>query len=228
MTGMLRRSFMSRLAGMATMLGFGQAGTPPTSVTPSSPSSSSPGAASPSPPWQAARHAQDEWWEAAAVKHRVIFDTWGTVNFPEALQFAGNYIRVNKDEYGVAEKDLSVVICVRHRTAPFAYNDAMWAKYGKAFSQRMQFTDPKTHEAPSSNIYAAQISNLLKQGLQLAVCSLTTRAYTRIIAQETGGDAEGVYKELVANTLGNSHFVPAGVVAVTRAQERGYAVVSIG
>ena len=31
-----------------------------------------------------------------------------------------------------------------------------------------------------------------------------------------------------ANAIGNARFVPAGIVAVTRAQERGYALVSIG
>jgi hypothetical protein len=226
MSVMLRRSFMSRLAGTAALLGLGQREMPAESLPPSS---SSPAAQPPpSAAWQAARHAQDEWWDATPVKHRVVFDTWGTLNFPDALLFAGNYLRVNRDEYALADNDLSVVICVRHRTAPFAFNDAMWTKYGKVFSQRMQFTDPKTHKAPSSNLYATQISGLVKQGLQLAVCSLTTRAYTRLIAQESGGDAEGVFKELAANTLGNSHFVPAGVVAVTRAQERGYAIVSIG
>ena len=33
---------------------------------------------------------------------------------------------------------------------------------------------------------------------------------------------DAVVKELMANAIANSHFVPAGVVAVTRAQERGY------
>jgi intracellular sulfur oxidation DsrE/DsrF family protein len=34
--------------------------------------------------------------------------------------------------------------------------------------------------------------------------------------------------ELTTNTVGNAHFVPAGIVAVTRAQEHGYALVGIG
>ena len=214
---MLRRSFLSRLTGAATLYGMGQ----PPSVAASP-------AAQPAPrDWRAARHSQDDWFDQTPAKHRVIFDTWNSDVFSDALQFAGNYLRVNKDEYGLTEKELSLVICVRHRTAPFAFNDAMWQKYGKAFSRRMQFTDPKTHEAPTANIYGNQLTNIIKQGALLAVCNLTTRAYTRIIAQDTGTDADAVYKELTANTLGTSHFVPAGVVAVTRAQERGYALVSV-
>jgi hypothetical protein len=43
-------------------------------------------------------------------------------------------------------------------------------------------------------------------------------------ASATGGNADAVVKELMANAIANSHFVPAGVVAVTRAQERGYSL----
>ena len=64
--------------------------------------------------------------------------------------------------------------------------------------------------------------------MRLAVCTLTTRAYVGIIAERTGGEPEAIFKELAANTVGTAHFVPAGIVAVTRAQERGYALVSIG
>jgi intracellular sulfur oxidation DsrE/DsrF family protein len=213
---MLRRAFLSRFGGAGALLGFHEQ------------SPSAPLASSSSPPFTAGRHPQDDWFDQVPGSHRVIFDTWTADRFAEAAGFAGNYVRVNKDAYNLTEKDLAVVICVRHQTAPFAFNDAMWAKYGKPFSTRMTFVDPKTKQPPTTNVYGAQLSNLAKQGVQFAVCSLTTRAYTRILAESTGGSADEIYKELAANTLGASHFVPAGIVAVTRAQERGYAVLSMG
>ena len=42
------------------------------------------------------------------------------------------------------------------------------------------------------------------------------------LADSTKGNADAVYRELVANLIPNSHMVPAGIVAVNRAQERGY------
>jgi intracellular sulfur oxidation DsrE/DsrF family protein len=45
---------------------------------------------------------------------------------------------------------------------------------------------------------------------------------------EASAANEDVLKEFVANTVIAGHFEPAGVVAVTRAQERGYANISIG
>jgi intracellular sulfur oxidation DsrE/DsrF family protein len=207
---MQRRSFFSRLAGAGAMLGI------------------VPAAAAAATSFEATRHEQDGWLEQLPGKHRIIFDTWTADKFREGVQFAGNYVRVNKDAYGLGDKDIAVVMGARHHTAPFAFNDAMWAKYGKHFSERMTFTDPKTKLPPTVNLYTAQLTGLVKQGMHFAICNLTTRAYTRIIADATKGDAEEVFKELAANTLGNAHFVPAGVVGVSRAQEYGYTMIAIG
>jgi len=212
---MLRRSFFSQVGVAAAALGFGgqrAAAQPP-----------APAVAR----WQPARHEQDDWFDTLPGTHRVLFDTWTADRFGDSMLFSGNYYRANRD-YGLADRDLAVVVCVRHQTAPFAFNDAMWAKYGTAFSKRMTWVDPKTHEPPSTNVYNRQLASLVKQGMHIAVCNLTTKAYTQIIADQTHTSADDVYKELTSNTIGNCHFVPAGVVAATRAQERGFAIISIG
>ena len=210
---MLRRLFLSRFAGAPVLFGLGGQA----SAAPAAPAR-----------FEALRHTNDDWLDQLPGRHRVVFDTWTAAEFQNAVQFAGNYFRGNNDGYSLAEKELALVITVRHHTAPFAFSDALWAKYGTHFSKRMSFVDPATKEAPSTNIYGRQLSNLIKQGVHMAVCNLTTRAYTRIIAEATGKPEDEVYKELTTGTLGNSHFVPAGVVGVTRAQERGYALVSVG
>jgi hypothetical protein len=215
---MLRRSFFSRIGGAAAALGFVDHAADAAPATP----------AAPAGPFQPARHDVDNWFDELPGTQRVLFDTWTPTRFPDSLQFAGNIYRANKDGYGLTEKDLAVVIVVRHNTAPFAFNDAMWAKYNKAFSRRMDWVDPKTQEPPAVNLYTRQLTNFIKQGLHLAVCNLTTRAYTQIIARETQRPDDEIYKELTSNTVGNAHFVPAGVVAATRAQERGYSIISIG
>lgn len=174
------------------------------------------------------RHPQDDWLDQAPEKHRVVFDTWLADRFAEAAAFAGNWIRINKDPYGLAESDLAVVIVVRHGTTPFAFNEAIWTKYGKIFAANMSTGDKVAHPNPTSNIHASRLENLTKQGARLAACNLTTRAYTQMIAKETGAEADAIYKELTTNTIGGAQFVPAGIVAVTRAQEHGYALVSIG
>jgi len=187
--------------------------------------------------WEAARHEKDDWLDKLPCKHRLIFDTTTPQGFGEALAFAGNYMRVNKADYGVQDSDLSVIIVARHHSTPFAYNDAMWAKYGAPIAAQAEYEDPKTKEPPVVNVYnsaepgrstpnrGTTADSLLKRGLQLAVCSTATRAFAGSIAAKTGGTTDAVNAELIANLLPNSRMVPAGIVAVSRAQERGYTLV---
>ena len=55
---------------------------------------------------------------------------------------------------------------------------------------------------------------------------MATHFFAGGIAAQAGGNGDAVYKELVANTIPNSHMVAAGVVAVNRAQEYGYTLLS--
>src|SRR5262245_5692483 len=95
-----------------------------------------------------ARHAQDDWFDEAPRKHRVVFDTWMADRFAETVGFAGNWLRVNKQQYELTDADLGLVIVVRHGTAPFAFNEAMWTKYGKIFADRMSAADKVAHPNP--------------------------------------------------------------------------------
>jgi intracellular sulfur oxidation DsrE/DsrF family protein len=44
--------------------------------------------------------------------------------------------------------------------------------------------------------------------------------------QNGGGSTDTIYNELVANLISNSRMVPAGIVTVNRAQERGYSLIT--
>jgi intracellular sulfur oxidation DsrE/DsrF family protein len=192
----------------------------------------------PASKWEPARHEKDDWLDKTPVKHRLVFDTTTPDAFGEALAFAGNYLRVNEADYGLQDSDLSVVIVARHRSTPFAYNDAIWVKYGTPMSTRSKIEDPKTRQPPAANIYnfegygdllsnrGTTVDSLLKRGVQLAVCSTATRAVAGTIAKAVGGNADTINSELIANLLSNSRMVPAGIVAVSRAQERGYTLVT--
>ena len=222
-----RRSFLARLSAGVTAFAAVMPGGGGTalgqSVAPSK--------------WQPERHEKDDWLDKASSKHRLVFDTTTPDGLGEAIAFASNFIRVNRTDYGVQNDDLAVVIVVRHRSTPFAYNDAIWAKYGTPMASRAQFTDPKTKIAPKVNVYnaadyGAQLPNrgttldfLLKQGVQLAVCQVATRGMAGTIAEATGGNTDAIYNELVASIGSGARMVPAGIVAVNRAQERGYSFV---
>ena len=94
--------------------------------------------------------------------------------------------------------------------------------------------DPKTQQPPSINLLnsatagaalgnrGVTLDSLVQRGVHFAVCGMATRSVASLAATAIGGNADAVVKELMTNAIANSHFVAAGVVAVTRAQERGY------
>lgn len=178
--------------------------------------------------WHPRPHAEDDWLDRIPGVHRLVFDTTTPEGFAEALSFANNYFNANKNGYGLNDADLAVVIVARHSSTAFAYTDAMWTKHGALLAQRAGFLDPKTKQAPTVNVHRARIDGLIDRGVHLAVCQMATRNHAGIIAKAAGTDTDTVYKELVANLVGNAHMVPAGVVAVNRAQERGYSLVHGG
>ena len=57
---------------------------------------------------------------------------------------------------------------------------------------------------------------------------MATRRVAGVIAQATSASADAIYNELTSNLVPNSHMVPAGIVAVNRAQERGYTFANVG
>jgi hypothetical protein len=189
-------------------------------------------------PFQPDRHAQDAWFNAVRGKHRNFIDASTTSGAGEAILYANNLYEANKSGYSLPENDIAVVVCLRHFATTFAYNDAIWAKYGKVMSSMLEFTDPKTKAAPSTNLlnsadygmalpnFGNTIASVVKRGTQFAVCDMATHFFAGQIAMASGGNADAVYKELVANTIPNSHMVPAGVVAVNRAQEYGYTLLT--
>jgi intracellular sulfur oxidation DsrE/DsrF family protein len=70
---------------------------------------------------------------------------------------------------------------------------------------------------------------LIKKGVHFAVCATASRAIAGRIAKANGGDVDAIVKELGSNLIcPNARFVPAGIVAVNRAQEHGYSLVSPG
>ena len=60
------------------------------------------------------------------------------------------------------------------------------------------------------------------EGHHLRVWSAVFDPQGGMLATGSGGNADAIYNELAANLIPNAHLAAAGVVAVNRAQERGY------
>jgi hypothetical protein len=187
--------------------------------------------------WQPARYEKDDWLDKIPGKHRMVFDTTKIEGFGEAIAFANNYLRTSRSDYALQNTDMAILIIARSRSTQFAYNNAMWAKYGTVLSRRADFTDPKTKQPAIINPYSSEelaellpsrgttLDALLKQGVQLGVCQVATRGIATAIAG-SGGNVDAIYNELTSNLAANARMVPAGIITVNRAQERGYSLVT--
>jgi intracellular sulfur oxidation DsrE/DsrF family protein len=190
--------------------------------------------------FQPPRHAQDDWFDAVPGKHRLYLDATTGAGAGDALLFAVNFLNNNTSAYSLADSDCAVVVSLRHFATPFAWTDAIWAKYGAAFTEFTKINDPKTGKAPTTNVYRSpdygmQLSNLgttidalIARGVQFAVCDTATRFVSGQLARATQGNMEVIHKELTSNTIANSQYVSAGIVATNRAQERGYTLAHCG
>jgi hypothetical protein len=187
--------------------------------------------------FRATRHPEDSWLDAApGAKHRIVIDAPTPHGAGEAVLFASNLYDQTKAAYKGTEKDLAIVIVLRHFGTPFGYNDAFWAKYGKPVGTLLEFNDPKTKQPPSINVFNSEaygmelpnfgntLDKVQKLGTRFAICDAATHFIASQLAG-SGGNADAIYKELVASILPGSRMVSAGVVAVTRAQEYGYSLI---
>ena len=214
-----RRSFLSRLGAAAAALSFG-----------SSTASAEPRRAkafaerADAERWQPARDAKDDWFDQIPGRHRLFFDTLTDGGLREARGFANNYFDGSKSAYGLEAADLAVIICLRHSATPFAFTDPFWAKYGPVLAESLTLADPRL----TTNPHRAQLEGLIARGVHYAVCDLASHRFAGMIARKVDGNADAIYKEMTANAIGNAHFVAAGIIAVDRAQERGYSIAYTG
>jgi intracellular sulfur oxidation DsrE/DsrF family protein len=217
-----RRSFLARVGTAAAAFGLGS-----TKGFAERAHDADDAPASVDAPWQPARHQNDDWLDLPG-KHRLFFDTVSPQGVRQVQGYVRNYFDGHKTGYGLEGTDLAVVICMRHRATQFAFTDAIWAKYGTVLAASEEFTDPKTGVAPVVNVFKADLDVQVKRGVHFAACNMSTSRLSRVIAEKLGRDADAIYKELTGNALPNVHFVPAGIVAVNHAQERGYSIAYVG
>ena len=211
-----RRSFLGRLGAVGALFGF---------------ASSSAGAQTtvPSGRWQPLRDAKDDWYDQIPGKRRIFFDCTSPSGVVDGAMFAGNFFNGNKNGYGLEGGDLAVLVGFRHNATCFGFNDAMWAKYGVAFSEAAgPWKDPKTGEPATTNVRKASLEGLAKRGVHFTLCELSTHRFSAAAARAAGAKADDVFKEISANLMPNARLVPAGIVAVDRAQEHGYSIAYVG
>ena len=190
-------------------------------------------------PWRPMDEPQDGWLDQGGQRHRIIFDTISAKGVGEALNFADNFYKANLSGYGIAGTDLSSVIILRHFSVVFGFNDAAWAKFGQALTDWGQLAELGI-KTGAMNPYSAtpldskltssgrRLSGVAQEGARFAICEVAAKAVAFMHSKATGADTNAVLEELKANMIPGAVWVPAGIVTLNRAQERGYSACSCG
>jgi len=175
--------------------------------------------------FQPKRHSKDSWLNEIAGDHRVFVDSSTLEGGANALRFASNILKAHIEEYEGKASDYALVICFRHGSASYGFGDALWAKYGAILSRGMETVSTSNPmNTPNAANGQNSIPSMVENGVRFAICKRSTRSLSVRVAEATGITPEEAFAELVAGAVPNSHFVAAGVLAATRAQEYNYSL----
>ena len=177
----------------------------------------------------------DEWFKQIKGKHRMVFD----VTQPNGLYpFAWPRVFLNTNiQTGTPENQQSVVVVLRNKAIPYAFEDRLWEKYKlgeqfkiddpatKAPSLRNPFWRPKPgdYKVPGIGNVAIGINELQHSGIMFCVCDTALTVQSSVSAQQMNLDPVKVKNDWVSGILPDVQVVPSGVWAVGRAQEHGCA-----
>ena len=169
--------------------------------------------------------AFEAWLNRINGKHKMVFDA-PEVNSGMPVIWPRVWLNGNNENYGTKDTDNSGVLILRHAAIPLAMKDDLWAKYklGEVFSlkdgdlpaTRNTFAKVLPLPLPGTGVEA-----LLASGVQFGVCNVALTIYSGMVAQKMGMDGAAVKSDWVAGLIPGCQVVPSGVLAVSRAQEKG-------
>lgn len=175
-----------------------------------------------------ARHDLDAWMDDLPGQHRIFIDSASATGGTDAPRYAFNLFNSQNNAYDGSDSDLAMIVCFRHASTGYGYNNTIWEKYAEHFAGLMQIQGPTPTSNPVSGIGGFTVEALAARGTQFAICNAATQLITSQIANATGAAQDEIYAEITANAIPNSRFVSAGVMALTRAQEYGYSLLAAG
>ena len=214
-----RRSFLARMAAGAAAFGA----VPVLAAAASCAPAAAPTVAGPPP------DEMDMWFSDMKGAYKIIYDCTNPGGGPDGILFARNFLTLSQEKLATKDADMSVVVSFRHFATPYGFNDAMWAKY-PPFADLLKVQDPATKKPAARNIplhdevqgfSGATLPALAARGVHFTVCGAATTFMAGMLAGKTG-DAKAIEAELFANLVPGARVVPAGVVALQRAQKAGF------
>ena len=213
-----RRSFLTTLATSSAAIAAGAMALP--HVAEAAPADAIDGAV-----------VDEAWLGKLTGKHKQFFDAV-SVNDGFPMGFAMNFLNLYNDTYKIPDANLSAVVGLRHFSIPLGFTDDIWKRY--KLGEFTKVMDPATKAPATRNIYyqahdgdlmssGMAIEKLQARGVSFTVCNMALTIISGLMAPNAGVTPDVAKKEWTAGLIPGMVLVPAGVIAVNRAQEKGCA-----
>ena len=174
----------------------------------------------------------DSWTARLKGKLNTVFDS-PQINDALALFQANAIIDNYRDVLGIGPEKLGLVVVLRHRAIPMAFNDVIWSKY--EVGESLKLDDPTTGKRARRNPFInvskddthglvgpeQSIDTLRDAGVIFLGCNRAAQAWASRLAKKAGTKGEDVHEELKANLIPGVTLLPTGIFAVIRAQNVG-------
>lgn len=178
----------------------------------------------------------EPWLERLDGEHGQIFDA-ASLGGGKALQQARNYLDAYRDAYGLESDVIDAVIGAHGGAVPLVFQDAVWEKFG--LGERFDVQDLRTGAPARRNVFArpekggvvppdASVTALQERGVIFLLCNNSLKRLTATLSQAGFGAQEALRAELLEGLLPGVEVVPAMVVALNLAQEKGLSYVYSG
>ena len=216
-----RRDFLGKVAINAAVLGA-----MPLSIDLSSAVASVPSGATQGEKWDVT------WVNRLTGKHKAIFDV-PEVESGYGVWRATIWQRQYQDVLGIAAKELSAAVVLRHNGIVLAMQQAFWDKYGvgKAKNVLHPVTQQPTTKNPvlltaasgevPAQFDAMALDKLIARGGVALACNLALQDCVELIKSKDGVSDADARKQAIAYLVPGVILQPSGVFAAIRAQEAG-------
>ncbi len=180
--------------------------------------------------------SQDTWLDGLDGQHGQIFEA-PALHGGAALKQSRNFLDVYRDVYGLESSEVDVAIAAHGSALSLFFQDRVWEKFG--LGERFDVKDPRTGTAARRNVFAsreeggvvpadASVEALQDRGVIFLLCNNALNGLAGRLAQAGLGTPEAVRADILAALLPGAQVVPAAVVALSRAQEKGLSYVYSG
>lgn len=170
----------------------------------------------------------EAWFKKIKGNHRIVYDA---PSIHEGFPIIWSWVFLDASNgIGSTDEDLTSMVVFRHQAFALALNDDIWSSF--KLGKFLKISDPLTGVPAATNPYwdppqgvmadpGMSIKKLLERGAMFCVCERSLSVNSRMVAKSRNLDADAVKKEWIDGLLPGVQIVPAGVWAISRAQELG-------